>query len=66
MTNTQYCTTRTRQQIRDILESPSVSGWLKDALRSALDRDCVDAARDASTLASLLRSIQDDCLGRPA
>lgn len=39
-----------------ILASPSASFWLKDALRSALQRDPVDAANDAELLASILAS----------
>lgn len=30
--------------INDRLTDPSALDWLKQALRSALDRDCVDAA----------------------
>lgn len=40
--------------VDEILASPSVSFWLKDALRSALQRDPVDAANDAELLASIL------------
>jgi hypothetical protein len=38
----------------DILRDPAASFWLKDALRSALSRDPVDAANDAELLARLL------------
>lgn len=41
----------TEEQIRAILESPCTSYWLKDAIRSLESRDCLDAARDAETLA---------------
>lgn len=41
--------------IKEVLESQSTSYWLKNALNSALDRDCVDAAHDAELLADLLR-----------
>ncbi len=37
-----------------ILNDPSASFWLKDALRSALQRDPVDAVRDAELLAVVL------------
>ena len=43
--------TPTEEQIRAILESPCTSYWLKDAIRSLDSRDCLDAARDADTLA---------------
>jgi hypothetical protein len=36
------------------LRDPAASFWLKDALRSALSRDPVDAANDAELLARLL------------
>lgn len=37
-----------------ILTAPDASSWLKDALRSALERDPVDAANDAEVLAQIL------------
>lgn len=37
-----------------ILTSPSASFWLKDALKAALQRDPVDAANDAESLAAVL------------
>jgi hypothetical protein len=40
--------------IAEVLADPAASFWLKDALRSALLRDPVDAANDAETLARLL------------
>jgi len=40
--------------IGEILEDPAASFWLKDALRSALSRDPVDAANDADVLARVL------------
>ena len=38
----------------EILDDPSASDWLKGALRSALDRDPVDALNDALVLAAAL------------
>jgi len=38
-----------------VLSSPGTSYWLKLALTSALERDPVDAVRDAEALACLLR-----------
>jgi hypothetical protein len=40
--------------IDEVLADPAVSFWLKTALRSALCRDPVDAARDSEILAQLL------------
>jgi hypothetical protein len=37
-----------------ILSDYSASDWLKDALRTALERDPVDAVRDAEILAAAL------------
>jgi hypothetical protein len=41
-------------QIEEVLRDPAASFWLKDALRSVLERDPVDAANDAMVLARLL------------
>ena len=40
--------------IEEVMRDPAASQWLKNALRSALDRDPVDAANDAEVLARLL------------
>ena len=40
--------------ISDVLADPAASQWLKDALRTALARDAVDAANDASYLFAVL------------
>lgn len=37
-----------------LLRDPSTSYWLRNALRSALQRDPVDAANDADILARVL------------
>lgn len=38
----------------EIYRDPTASFWLKEAIRTALDRDCVDAANDAAFLADFL------------
>ena len=38
----------------EILDDPSASDWLKGALRTALERDPVDALNDALVLAATL------------
>ena len=43
-----------RLEIEQVLSDPAASYWLKDALRSALARDPVDAANDAEVLFRLL------------
>ena len=39
------------QDIEAILNDPSTSHWLRDALKTAMHRDPVDVANDAETLA---------------
>lgn len=41
-------------EIQTLLVSPDTSLWLKQALESALLRDCVDVANDANVLLDLL------------
>lgn len=41
-------------EIEQVLADPVASFWLKQCLRSALDRDPVDAGNDAEVLAQLL------------
>ena len=41
-------------EIEEVLTDPTASFWLQAALRSALERDPVDAANDSEILASLL------------
>lgn len=53
------------QQIQAILEAdPSASQWLKSSLRSALQRDPVDAANDAELLALILAKRAVDLQGQ--
>lgn len=47
----------------EVLQSPTASTWLKDALRAALNRDVVDASHDAEVLAMILGKRCDDALG---
>jgi hypothetical protein len=50
-------------EIRQILNGPGTSHWLKDALKSALDRDLVDAVNDAELLAMVLGHRADQISG---
>ena len=43
--------------VDEILHDPAASKWLKDALRSALERDPVDVLNDAMKLAALYQAI---------
>ncbi|MGZ5198252.1 MAG: hypothetical protein ACXWC4_00645 [Telluria sp.] len=50
-------------QIRGVIASPETSFWLKHALAEALDRDCLDALRDAELLAHLLKGRFESLIG---
>ena len=47
-------TAEVKQEIQRVIDSNCTSFWLKDAFEVLLQRDCLDAARDAELLASLL------------
>jgi hypothetical protein len=51
-------------EVKEVLEDPAASYWLKAALRGAIERDPVDAANDAEFLAKLLRERMLRSLGR--
>lgn len=50
-------------EIQAVLDSPDGSDWLKHCLRTALARDCVDAANDAQVLSELLDRLTASRLG---
>ena len=50
--------------IDQVMDSPDTSYWLKDALRQALNRDCVNAYYDAKLLTEMLKEHMDKALGR--
>lgn len=52
----------TIERIQQVIDSPSTSYWLKAALRALLERDALDAARDAELLAELMVARLDDIL----
>jgi predicted lipid carrier protein YhbT len=43
------------QQALKVTEDPAASGWLKNALIEAINRDPVDAAGDAAILSRILQ-----------
>jgi hypothetical protein len=55
-------------EIRQILNGPGTSHWLKNSLTTALDRDPVDAVNDAELLAMVLghRADQITAMARAA
>ena len=46
--------TRPGVESKEIFEDPAASAWLRSALRTALERDPVDALNDALALAQVL------------
>ncbi len=51
--------------VADVLADPACSYWLRDRIREALERDPLDALRDAETLVAVLEarwrtSVQSD------
>ena len=42
------------EQIKEVLNNPATSFWLKNALEAALRRDPLDATKDAVILVNLL------------
>jgi hypothetical protein len=57
-------TTGDLPSINEVLGDPAASYWLKTALRSALCRDPVDAARDSEIMARLLEERCDKILSK--
>lgn len=49
----------------EILGYNSASCWLKNALTTALNRDCLDAAKNAELLAAILSARCDEALTNP-
>ena len=43
------------QKLIDLLSNPATTFWSLDAIRTSLDRDPVDALRDAEDLVEILR-----------
>ncbi len=52
-------------KILTTLENPATTYWLRDAIKSALQRDPVDALHDAEELAYLLRDRLDQIISGP-
>lgn len=62
MINSQIDNDEALPATEEVLLDPAASDWIKSALRSALERDPVDAANDADLLARLLMARQQDAL----
>jgi len=53
------------ERISWVLEHPTMSGWLKDALNSALDRNPIDVLNDLEILNHLSAPVLVCCFVRP-
>ena len=53
-----------RMKLEEILADPTASTWLKNALRTAVERDCVDATNDAEFLAEWLKERLEEIQGK--
>lgn len=51
------------KKIRDIMRDPTTSIWLKITLKTALERDSVQAYGDAVVLKNILKERMDHHLG---
>lgn len=54
---------KSEDRVQQSLASPSVSFWLKDALRAMTGRDVVDALNDAELLVKVLTARFEEILG---
>jgi hypothetical protein len=52
-----------QKKLDELMGDPCVSFWLKDALRSSLDRDPLDAYYDSDILQSILKARMEALLG---
>jgi hypothetical protein len=55
--NLQYVNEELRGRITDFMNNPTVSYWLKKATEDNLNRDCIDALRDAKDLVYILEDV---------
>jgi len=44
-----------RQWIENILGDPTTSFWLKNAIKTLMDRDVIDASKDATILCKIMQ-----------
>lgn len=52
------------EKIQQVIDSPSTSYWLKNALRALLERDALDATRDAEALSELMEERLNEILSQ--
>jgi len=62
MTNLNYIPAKLRQDIEDLLTDPAIHNFAKNIIRKGLDKDCLDAYRDAQLAADILRRVNNSIL----
>ena len=60
--NLEYVTDETRTKIEALLSDDSVRFAVKDIIQAGLNRDCLDAVRDAKLAAKMLELVYVDCM----
>jgi len=60
MGNLKYVSGALMDEIQDFMENPTISFWLSGAIKANLDRDCVDALKDAKQLVAILEDVVND------
>ncbi len=53
-----------KKGLDELIENPTVSYWLKDAIRAMLRRDPVDAYADAEVLRGIMKARVESLLGK--
>lgn len=56
MTQTEMTKEEATEAMDYIMGSPCASYWLKESIKQALNRDCVDAWKDADLLTRILKA----------
>lgn len=62
MSNLQQCKPETRNGVYLTLVDPTVSKQVKAHIYEGLERDCIDAERDAKLVAEVLSKVANDIL----
>lgn len=64
MNNLEYTSKETKDKVNAVLNSSSIRSFAKAIIRTGLDKDCIDAWKDAQLAADMLKRVLDDLLGR--
>ena len=62
MTNLNHIPAKLRQDIEALLTDPAIHDFAKDVIRKGLDKDCLDAYRDAQLAADILRKVYNSTM----